>query len=381
MRAAAQFPERFMLPLVAGGALHVGRPLDLGDIAYVQAVAPGSRVARQITAARQHRAASMWPYAVPTPLDADSVRLAAAFHNVLFLSHPAAARPSVTLGALERLASATRTLLHLPPARSPEALIARHTVLARITEIVRTDVEVRFWAGRRAFHGQIPPRRLTALPALRRVEQRPSQVRWIDTPLLARQVTLLGLLLRRSPLTDLLTPARPEPEFDWLQAAAPLGQPAIARLVAHDYLARGLETVGPPLARAFWHLVARTRVLLRSGAGERVARCRHAIGLAVGMVQYLYAARCMVEAPAVLATPATDWRAVLPSVLVAGDRCGLLAPPERLGDGAVAERMAALVAATAAALGEMVEELTARLARAAGTPDDPPAAADEENDA
>src|SRR5215831_19847717 len=91
------FVAAFLLPLVRGGALHVGRPLGARAVARVMDLV--ARAARDpahdeadpiaaLAAGRQAVAARHLPVTTAPPLDETSVRLGAALHDLLALAHP-----------------------------------------------------------------------------------------------------------------------------------------------------------------------------------------------------------------------------------------------------------------------------------------------------
>src|SRR5437016_5512115 len=106
-----RFVSEFLLPLVKGGAVHVGRPLGpraveriaaslasaptelvaLGESARASAaeLPPGEQDAlRELARHRRLRIAELLPHAQEPPLDAVALGLGAAAHNLLALSHP-----------------------------------------------------------------------------------------------------------------------------------------------------------------------------------------------------------------------------------------------------------------------------------------------------
>src|SRR4051812_18747137 len=96
------FVGRFLLPLVKGGTLHVGRPLGPKAIAaMVRTWRAGARRAfssledmaeedaiAELGRLRQARARALVYDAGTPPLDETTIRLGAAVHNLLALGHP-----------------------------------------------------------------------------------------------------------------------------------------------------------------------------------------------------------------------------------------------------------------------------------------------------
>jgi hypothetical protein len=353
----AAFLREFVLPLVAGGELHVGRPLDADDVERLRAeTVIETSESEAVHHARQTLAADLWLYPVPTPLDDSALALCVGLHNLLFLSHPVAGRWWLRDRQLERLESFTaRCLRQVPPPDTPEQLVARHSLLWCVPRLMRHDVEVRFWAGRRTYEGMAPPRRLMRWRQLRGVREQIHEVLWAGTEISDTQRELLDVLMSRSPLTDLLTPDRQAPAFDWQRVAPWLQRPALCRLVAHRYLEMGLTRVGPPLARAFWQLVD------RHAPAEEDER-RLALLLAAGLVVYLYATTTLVTAKEEqLEVDPSDPTGALAAVLMAASRCGLIPSSAVLGDEELVLRLQRWAQAPAARLGPAAEQLTENL--------------------
>src|ERR1700690_1465042 len=172
-----RFVSQFLVPLVRGGALHIGRPLGGPAVARVLALAdPDSILA--LGAGRHDVGARYLPTISPPPLDEISVRLGAALHNLVALGHPGLDGSDLARRQ-ERIAEATLALASVGPPESGGEAGNRHSLLARLPEIGRVDRPVRYWIGRQVFVGQTPPRRLTALPALRRVRVELTRLSWL----------------------------------------------------------------------------------------------------------------------------------------------------------------------------------------------------------
>jgi len=344
VESAEAFLERFVLPLVAGGELHVGRPLDAEDLQLVEAeLVIEGEASLAIFAARRRRAARLWLYPVELQLDGPALRMLVGLHNLLFLNHPDADRWWRSNRAIRRVRTFTTGCLELPPPASDEELVARHTLLANLPGLSRTDTQIKYWAGTRTYEGMSPPTRqqyqINLLAESGEGED--------DLPLLA-------LLLRFSPLTDLLSPRRPAPPFEWAGVTPYLRRPSLCRLVCHRYLEVGLDHVGPQLARAFWRLVDDEAL----GAQRR----RDALRTVIGLVTYLYAATAMVtEAEALPMALPEDPTEALASVLMASAGCGLLPDDAALADPTIGERLDHWVRTPARQLGDKATELALRL--------------------
>jgi hypothetical protein len=253
-----RFVSRFMLPLVRGGALRVGRPF--GPAAITRLLAPGGAQAEgdgadpieALAVARRGVAARHLPTMVAPPLDETSLRLGAALHNLLALGHPALAGPGLSRRQ-ERIAVAALALAEMRPPGSAREAVNRHSLLARLPEIVRIDRTVRYWIGRQIFVGRTPPRRVTALPSLRRVRIDRTSRSWlreIGIPSVGRRAFLA--LNAASPLGEALDPLRLDPPIGWGRILPILRFPAIARLVAGSAVELGIDRTGDALAGALY---------------------------------------------------------------------------------------------------------------------------------
>jgi hypothetical protein len=250
-----RFASDFMLPLVRGGAIHVGRPLGVDAIARLREELPvfDGPAVDALGACRRVVVTRMVPGAAP-PLDDASLRLAAALHNLLALSHPDIWHSS---RRQERISMAALELASLGPPASALAALERHSLLSRLPEIVRIDRTVRFWLGQRSYVGRPPPKRITALPALRRVRVERTGRSWlreIGIPAVARRAFLA--LNVASPLGEALDPLRLEPPISWGRILPVLRFPSLARAVASRAVESGVERVGDALADALYRFAS-----------------------------------------------------------------------------------------------------------------------------
>jgi len=260
----ARFVPDFLLPLVRGGALHVGRPLGATavrrvlDSARRMAAAPagGADPVRALARARAEVIGRFMPAAALPALDETAVRLAAALHDLLALGHPDLAGPGLSRRQ-ERIAAAARGLAAVGPPRTAAEAVARHSILGRMGEIIRVDRTVRFWLGRQTFVGRTPPPRITALPGLRRVRIEQAARVWL------REIGIPGPgrvafveLNAASPLGEALDPLRLDPPPGWGRMLAVIRFPVLARVVAGAALDLGVERAGDALATALYRYVS-----------------------------------------------------------------------------------------------------------------------------
>lgn len=244
--------EQFVLPLVAGGELRVGGPIDAADLESLLEPRPKTEpLLERIARARRLVAAELvldppWP-----ELDEPALRMAASLQNLLFLAHPAAHQPLRSRHRLKEVARFALQLAALGPPRRADELIDRHTLLHQLFDLGRDDMRVTFWAGRREFRGKRPPPRLLLWPTVRRVREERWRVELVTEAVNDLELRIIvRQLLFASPLTDLLHPERPEPRLEIGGLGRWLRLPEVARAVADHYLTVGLEAIGPPLALA-----------------------------------------------------------------------------------------------------------------------------------
>jgi hypothetical protein len=287
------FVSRFLLPLVKGGTLRVGRPLGARALAaMITAFRSGRRrvmsledmaeedAVAELARLRHGRARALLVDASLPPLDESSLRLGLAVHNLLGLLHPDLARRSLERRQ-ERIVAVTVPIADLGPPASAEEVVRRHSLLARLGEITRTEHVVEFWAGRRRFVGRPPPAHLVALPRMRRVSttwQRRVWLKEIGVPSCARSLWIT--LQRASPLGEALDPLRLDTPPAWERILPVLRFPPLARLVVGRLVEVGLEPAGGALARAL----------------QRFSSARDAAGAGATREQVAFAVRLLAHA-------------------------------------------------------------------------------------
>ena len=252
-----RFVSDFLLPVVRGGAAHVSRPLGLDAVTRMLSDLPivEGAALEQLAACRVARATRVSPVVTPPPFDETSLRLGAALHDLLALGHP-------ELGGsrsrrADRVAAAALELASIgAPATAREA-VNRHSLLARLPEIVRVDRTVHFWLGRQTFVGRRPPPRVTSMPKLRRVRIEQTSRSWlreIGIPVVGRQAFLA--LNVASPLGEALDPLRLDPPVAWGRILPVLRFPALARIVAGQAVGVGIDRSGDALADALYRFAS-----------------------------------------------------------------------------------------------------------------------------
>jgi hypothetical protein len=275
-----RFVSRFLLPLCEGGPFVVGRPLSpatverwaaqLGSGGRADGSAEGDvgeALALSALARVRHARARAYLAACPRPpLDHAALRLGAAAHNLLCLTHPglAGARHE---GARHRVAEAARRLAALGPPDSAEEAVRRHTILERLPDVLcPAEAKAADGLDRPAPRGL---RRL--LPgAWRREAREPplrSWLREVGVPAHARAAWIA--LNEASPLGEALDPLRLDPPWSWERVLPVLRFAPLARLAAARVVAAGTEAAGSALGRGLIRLAAERDPARSAPAGGR----------------------------------------------------------------------------------------------------------------
>ncbi|WP_428266893.1 hypothetical protein, partial [Haliangium sp.] len=237
-RSASEFLQSFVLPLVRGGDVRVGAPISVTEAEHIgQDLVHASEA---LVAVDEARAAALADLVVRPPslvLDADEVYLAAALHNVLFLVHPDADTVTVTRRARSRVAETARRLAAQPLTRARRRILARHALLHNVFSLSRLDTNLSWWTGRAQFLGRTPPARLTAWRGVRRVREETEKAHYADLLHSDQATPVMAILLRRTPLTQLLSWHPQAPPLHWEDAVFLLRDPELARAVAYTAVA------------------------------------------------------------------------------------------------------------------------------------------------
>ena len=273
--SAATFLEHFVLPLVRGGEMHIGNPLAAEDVDQLEQDLPHASEA--LVAVDEARADVLAELVVRPPslvLDGDELRLAAALYNVLFLVHPDLETWTVSRKARARVVETARSLAAQPATRSRRRVLARHGLLHNVFAIARTDTRLSWWSGSASYLGQRPPQRLVTWQSVRRVRQDVTTASYGALLGSDEAMPIMATLLRRSPLTQLLSFHPHAPALHWEDAAFLLQDPELARAVAYRALggmpAGAPEEPGGQLVAAAHHAAAFEQMLERNPAPDRV---------------------------------------------------------------------------------------------------------------
>jgi hypothetical protein len=375
---ARAFVSSFLVPLVRGGRLHVGRPLGPRAVerlarglgvaaASTRALAPVDEPSRALAEGRSAVASLFLRDASMPALDEATLRLGAALHDLLALAHPDLGGPGAARRA-ERIAAAALALAELGPPADEGETVRRHSLLARMPEIARSDRTVTFWLGRQSYVGRMPPARVTALPALRRVRVdvvRRAWMRDIGVPAVARDAVLA--LAVASPLGEALDPLRLEPPLSWSRILPVLRSARLGRIVAGRLLEVGVARAGDGLGSALFRFAS-----FQDPPGGAAAT-PETVAFALRFLAHLVWLDVLFGA-ANAAEPATDAGALASLLTVAAGRApSLVWPRDVAADGelgrAFAARLERFAAATRAAGTSAVEAARGVVAFAAKLPE------------
>jgi hypothetical protein len=223
-----------VLPLVAGGEVHVGRPLTTADLQRFEAELGHATVG--LVAVDEARADVLSELVSRPPalvLDADELALAVGLHDALVLAHPDADGALVTDAMRRKIAGAALRMVSQPPSRDRTRVLARHALLHNLLDLGRADVTVTWWTGRARFLGQKPPARLVAWKGMRRVREEVTRAGFDELLASPEVVPVMAALLRRTPLTQLLGVSAVAPPLHWEDAVFLLRDAELARAVAY----------------------------------------------------------------------------------------------------------------------------------------------------
>lgn len=257
------FLDTFVRPLCAGGELHVGRPLTISDVARFEPELDHAVIAANaVDDARADVLAVLVARPPAMILGADELALAAAVHDALVLAHPDADGTLVTDRIRKKIAATALAMASQPLTRDRTRVLARHALLHNLFDLGRDDLLVSWWTGHARFLGQKPPGRLTAWRGVRRVREETTRAGFDELLAAPEVAAVTAALVRRTPLTQVLSSHPAAPPLHWEDAAFLLRDPELARAIAYHVFGRGesrFELAGPSrLAAAFEPMLERS---------------------------------------------------------------------------------------------------------------------------
>jgi len=222
MRGLGDFLDRFVLPLIGAGEVHVGAAIRFTRVA--EWAVELERCSDKLEAIDQLRQRAAGALVVRPPdflFGETELSIMVALHNLLYLSHPESDGVLTTRKQKARVAVACLGLLRAPAATTKSTLLGRHTLILPLFELERRDVDLKWWTGSRRFRGQHVPGRLKFWPRLRNVTE---QVRRVPFWEIVSEdgSAAVSELFALSPLTDLLNPARGTTPFAFEQRHLPV---------------------------------------------------------------------------------------------------------------------------------------------------------------
>jgi hypothetical protein len=236
-RDLPDFLERFVLPLVRGGDVAVGRPIGLEELPDLEAQIPHcSPHIAPVDDARTEVVAELVVRPPSFVFDEDELALAASVHNLLFLVHPRADTWAVSASARRRVVETAQEMAGRPLSHSRSRVLARHGLLHNLFRVNRVDTKISWWTGSATFLGQKPPKRLRTWRAVRRVREEQTVAGYDDLLGTVEVAPALSALMRRTPLTQLLAMTREGPPLYWEDAVFLLRDAELARAVAYRSL-------------------------------------------------------------------------------------------------------------------------------------------------
>ena len=233
--SCVDFLEHFVLPMVTGGQMHVGKPIDARRLEAFETQLPHASV--PLVGIDEAREAVLSGIVVRPPamvFDLDELSLAAAVHNLLYLSHPDADGFGISQAARAKVVATAQRFSARPRTGNRRVIMARHALLHNLFDIERKDLKLSWWTGSATYLGQSAPSRLTRWQGIRRVRQSESQVGFAELFNGADTAAVLVSLLRRSPLSQLLYAGADGPHLHWEDVVFLLRDAELVRSVAYN---------------------------------------------------------------------------------------------------------------------------------------------------
>jgi len=240
------FLENFVLPLVGGGVMHVGAPIDVDALMQLERDLPHASVPLVAIDEIRHQVIAQTVLRPPSfVFGEDELSLAVAVHNLLFFAHPDAQRWH-TSKTRKSIAACARRFAAQPLATHRDQALLRHGLLHNLLNTTRTDIKLSWWTGSATFQGQEIPMRLSRWAKVRRVHKSETTVPCKELFTSPEVVNILRMLLRRSPLTRLQSDSDLT-HLHWEDLVFLLRDPEIARAISHASLqGKGLAILRAP---------------------------------------------------------------------------------------------------------------------------------------
>lgn len=231
------FLETFVLPLLQGGTVTVGRPFRARDLEDMFADA-ALLSAPELAFLRLRRAELLTPHAVLPEPDTSEVSLWVGLHNILAFDHPERPRVWARGATWRRVEGVTRTFLTLAPPSSLGEGLVRHLAVDALLGLQRLDSVVATAAGEFRYIGQEVPRRRFRLTGPMQGSTREERVHWIAQTHAPETLRLVEDAMRASPLSCLLEPLRSPIGWSPLAACGFLQQRGFARAICYRWAAQ-----------------------------------------------------------------------------------------------------------------------------------------------
>lgn len=224
------FIAEFVVPLLSGGDVWVGKPIRPRD-RDLWAVELGSTRSPELAFWRLRRAQLLVAHPELEDPDIDELSLWIGLHNLLVFEHPDRSRVWARDVTWRRLEGATRTILTLGAPETIPELLARHIAVGAFIELLRAEV---------VLNTPIGEVRVPALEGGRRFLRaagaaREQSVPWLPQSHAPEAERLLEDAMRTSPLTCLLNPTLAPPGFSPLSAALLFREPGWARAICYAW--------------------------------------------------------------------------------------------------------------------------------------------------
>lgn len=336
--------RRTVLPLIAGGPVHVGSALQAG----LQPV-DDAQLDADLLVARAERLTVFCTTPLGLPFDETCWALARALGNTMALLHPEIGR-RVRLDIVKQI---DQDLAEVEPPVDADDQLRRLTLGWRLYSLTRRDVRVRHWAGEQRFQGQAIPRRLLWWQGVRRVHQETTEVRVADELREGEGAGVLAALTKQIPLAAVYHPKLVSPDVLWDGLPAVLGSPRLMRLVLARLGDAGLDRSLGQLATVVVGRLQRKGIRARDRISVRFfghALCTWVLAQSLAGGAATDGAADVLRARFELDFGKSDTLWQIAAVFAAAYRCGLAAPFDLTGD--AAEKVKLLYDVTAAYAGE-----------------------------